>query len=70
MSDPAFRRTGYGYTFAMQELAGMIGWVLRYVSEFIAPNGWTRRRALVVLFLAVCLSATLLYIAWPDGLPS
>jgi len=48
----------------------MIGWVLRYVSEFIAPNGWTRRRALVVLFLAVCLSATLLYIAWPDGLPS
>jgi ferric-dicitrate binding protein FerR (iron transport regulator) len=53
----------------MSELAGLIGWFLHLFSDLLAPSGWTRRRALVLLFLALCLAAALFAIAWPDGLP-
>jgi len=54
----------------MSELAGLIGVILQSLSDWFAPNGWSRRRALIFLFLALCLSVTLFWIAWPDGLPS
>ena len=52
----------------MSELAALVGWTLHLFSDLLAPSGWTRRRAIAFILGAVCLSAALFAIAYPDGL--
>ncbi len=54
----------------MSELAGLIGWCIHSFHDWIAPNGLSKRRALLFLLAMTALAAALLYLAWPGGLPS
>ena len=54
----------------MSELAGFIGWCLSSFHDWLAPNGLSKKRAVLFLLFMAALSAGLFYVAWPDGLES
>lgn len=60
-----------GRRHVVDELAGLIGWMLHSFHDWLVPDGRvSKRRAALVILGAALISAALFYVAWPGGLPS